>query len=205
MNLNRSLVAFILTFATISCFYFDYYNVLYFFVNAAVIYDVWYLSQIYNISMNICLYLLIFMLNVNHWMYIFYNNNKYLLIKIIAITQLSDVFQYLGGKYYGKTKIGWISKNKTYEGYYIGWILTTITFITFYCNIEQYNRFKCESVLEEFIEVTAIYLMGLIGGLLSSLLKRTVNIKDYSNLLGNHGGWIDRIDSIVIPIIYYTL
>ncbi len=33
------------------------------------------------------------------------------------MSQLSDIYQYIGGSYFGKNKIGWISKNKTYEGY----------------------------------------------------------------------------------------
>ena len=50
-------------------------------------------------------------------------------------------------------------------------------------------------------EIVLIYLLGIVSGLLSSLFKRLVGIKDYSDLLGPHGGWVDRIDSIIIPLI----
>lgn len=40
-------------------------------------------------------------------------------------------------------------------------------------------------------------LLGEVGDLTASLIKRKLEIKDYSNLLGTHGGFMDRIDSIL--------
>lgn len=110
-------------------------------------------------------------------------------IKIVSITQLSDIYQFFVGYLAGNHRIGWISRNKTYEGYFGGLILTVVTFLPFY----------------NAMEITLIYTWGIIGGLISSLVKRALNIKDYSNFLGPHGGWIDRTDSIILPmIIMYT-
>ena len=48
-------------------------------------------------------------------------------------------------------------------------------------------------------------ILALTGDLLMSFLKRGANIKDGSNMLGPHGGIIDRMDStiLIVPFIYW--
>ena len=119
-----------------------------------------------------------------------YTENPSKIIQISVITQVNDVLQYFCGilllhPHY----IGWISPNKTYEGY-LGGLIFTVLLLAWYYDPEI---------------IILICIQGNIGGLLSSLCKRTVGIKDYSTLLGSHGGWLDRIDSIVIPIFWLYL
>lgn len=157
-------------------------NILFMLVNLAVLYDAIYLWQA-RINKYVVAILFITMIGFNYRLLSLYNCNQYLTIKIILVTQVSDVYQYVCGARFGKNKIGWVSKNKTYEGYIGGLICTIMTFGWFY----------------SVIDVMIIYLAGIIGGLCSSIFKRMIGVKDYSNLLGDHGGWCDRADSILLP------
>ena len=50
-------------------------------------------------------------------------------------------------------------------------------------------------------------VMGVLGDLVESLMKRDVRIKDTSHALPGHGGMLDRFDSVlfVAPFVYYYL
>lgn len=182
---SRSFVAFFLVFGILFCLHFNYVWVIYILSLFAAFYDSLYLF-IHGINYLIVCNLMIFMCIFNTYVYIFYLVKANDVLKVVVIAQTSDVYQYLVGKTIGINKIGWISKNKTYEGYIYGCILTLITFISFFT----------------FNEILIIYLLGIIGGLISSCIKRFLRIKDYSNLLGDHGGWLDRIDSIILPLFF---
>jgi phosphatidate cytidylyltransferase len=54
-------------------------------------------------------------------------------------------------------------------------------------------------------KIFAYWCLGNLGGLLNSALKRHYQIKDFSNLLGAHGGWLDRADSIYTTAIIQLL
>lgn len=112
------------------------------------------------------------------------------LIEIVAITQVSDILQYLGGRQFGRTKIGGVSPNKTYEGYLISLTLLLLASPWF-----------------PPTRILLYWTLGILGGLVNSLVKRRLGIKDFSNLLGGHGGLIDRIDSIYFPstLMYLSL
>ena len=114
--------------------------------------------------------------------------NEILQILIIIIT--SDIFQELSGKLYGKNKIGWISPNKTIEGYIGGYIG-----VLSYYFISKPN----------FIFINIIYILGIMGDLFFSYIKRLLQIKDYSDVLLSHGGILDRIDSFIFAIFGYGL
>ena len=50
-------------------------------------------------------------------------------------------------------------------------------------------------------------IMGQVGDLAASVIKRYCGIKDYSNVIPGHGGILDRIDSVIFiaPFAYYLL
>ena len=174
--------------STVGClFYWHYYNMLFILINLATFYDIIYLFKT-GINSMVVLILFMFMVSINGRLYYLNYYDQSSVISIIIITQLSDIYQYIVGYFIGRNKIGTISKNKTYEGYLGGIVLTYLTFIWFY----------------KSIDILVIYALGIIGGLLSSFFKRKLGIKDYSNLLGPHGGWIDRTDSIILPSIFFT-
>ena len=112
------------------------------------------------------------------------------LIFVLIIVIISDVFQEFSGKYFGKNKIGWISPNKTYEGYIGGYIGILILHF-----IKKYN----------FIDLNLIYIFGIFGDLFFSYIKRKIGVKDYSEILLSHGGVLDRLDAFLIAILGYGL
>ena len=130
-------------------------------------------------------------------------NGKLLIGYIFVISWATDIFAYLIGKHFGKLKFSKISPNKTVEGSVAG-IIGTIAFIfiyTFilnkYCNTEY-------SYLKFIIMGIILSTIGQIGDFVASIVKRFVDVKDYSNLLPGHGGMLDRIDSLlfIAPFAY---
>ena len=119
-----------------------------------------------------------------------YQVHPEIIVMIIILASLSDILQCLIGKSVGIHYIGWVSPNKTWEGY-IGGLLTLLILTCWIYNAT---------------DIIAVYIIGVIGGLISSSIKRFVGVKDFSKLLGNHGGLLDRADSIVLPgVIYYII
>ena len=115
------------------------------------------------------------------------------LIFILGIIVVSDVFQELAGKKFGKNKIGWVSPNKTYEGYIGGYIGILIIYLM---NL----NFK-----HSFLDLNLIYFFGVFGDLFFSFIKRKLGVKDYSNILLSHGGMLDRADSFIMSILGYGI
>ena len=116
------------------------------------------------------------------------------IILILSIVVISDIFQEFSGKIFGKNKIGWISPNKTYEGYIGGYIGMLIFYFI-------YNIFSKTN----FFHINIIYLLGISGDLFYSFIKRMIGIKDYSELLLSHGGVLDRLDSFIFALLAVPL
>ena len=125
--------------------------------------------------------------------------NVLLIAFLVIVVQSSDVLQYVWGKLIGKTKIApKLSPSKTVEGFVggvlsatlVGACLWWITPFTFW-----------QAGLMSLI----IALMGFLGGLVMSAIKRDRGVKDWGNVIAGHGGFIDRLDSIIFsaPIFFH--
>jgi len=127
--------------------------------------------------------------------------NKNILLIIILMIWLADIGAYFSGKRFGRIKIvKKISPGKTLEGL-LGGFLSNVIFISFLHIYEFLNIFS--GILLAFL-VTAL---SLYGDIYESFLKRRAKIKDSSNLIPGHGGFLDRLDSFcpTIPILYFLL
>lgn len=124
-----------------------------------------------------------------------------LIIFLIMLTSFNDVFQFTWGKLLGNKKIvPQISPNKTWAGF-IGGVITTAFlgyFIRFLTPMDG---------LESFIAGLTIGVMGFVGDLIISAIKRDLRLKDTDDLIPGHGGALDRLDSIIIttPAYYHLL
>ncbi len=114
-------------------------------------------------------------------------------------TEMNDVFQFLNGKLFGKTKlVAEISPNKTLAGFVGGIICTTLLSFLLAPLLLQI------SAIQALILGACISISGISGDLMFSSLKRTYGVKDFSDLIPGHGGVLDRLDSIIFtaPTLY---
>jgi len=123
-----------------------------------------------------------------------------LLLFLVLINQLSDVFQYVFGKLFGRHKVApGVSPNKTVEGLIGG--AGTATLIG--AALWWVTPFTPLQALGMAAMVT---IMGFLGGLVMSSIKRDRGVKDFGTLIEGHGGVLDRIDSICFsaPVFYHV-
>jgi phosphatidate cytidylyltransferase len=113
----------------------------------------------------------------------------------------SDVGAYFAGRAFGKHKLApKISPGKTVEGL-IGGILASIAFA-----VLAYFWFFPELPLQFSLPLAGVMsVVGVLGDLAESALKRGAGTKDAANILPGHGGLLDRLDSLLFnaPILYY--
>jgi phosphatidate cytidylyltransferase len=125
-----------------------------------------------------------------------------IILGIFILIWSNDVFAFLIGKNFGKHKlIERVSPNKTVEGFLGGFIFTFIAgfFVSKFClSIQPVQWFSIAIIVSVF---------GVLGDLIESMFKRQANLKDSSNFIPGHGGFLDRLDSIIfaIPFIYIYL
>ncbi len=128
-------------------------------------------------------------------------SNTFLLVFLVLVVQASDVLQYLWGKLAGRHAIApQLSPEKTVEGT-IGGIATASALGAGLASITPF------SVAEAALISLLITLLGFLGGLAMSALKRSRGIKDWSKLIPGHGGMLDRLDSLFLsaPAFFYLL
>ena len=122
------------------------------------------------------------------WIYVF--SSQYLFAFLCLIWAM-DVGAYFTGKKYGKIKLAQsISPNKTWEGL-IGGIVLTIMLSLLVSKIIYFD-----AIVLAFFSIS-LGLISVIGDLTVSMFKRNSNQKDTGKLLPGHGGFLDRIDSII--------
>lgn len=118
---------------------------------------------------------------------------------LLVITQLNDVAQYAWGKTLGRHKIvPRVSPNKTWEGAIGGWLTTTALFVwlaPYFTPLRGWG---------ELLLIGAVLpVLGFMGDITMSAIKRDLGVKDSSSLLPGHGGVLDRVDSLTFTAPWY--
>ncbi len=114
----------------------------------------------------------------------------------------SDTGAYLVGRAFGKHKLGTpVSPRKTVEGTISGLVVGTLIG-TLLGGILLKGTFSWENAA--FIGLL-LSVLGQLGDLSASLMKRTAGVKDSGDVIPGHGGFIDRCDSLIFstPALYY--
>lgn len=113
-------------------------------------------------------------------------------VGLIASIWINDTMQYLVGSFIGKTPFSKISPKKTWEGTIGGSFLciTLAALIPFFIT-KQFDV--------EIIGIATIAaVLGTLGDLLESKLKRMAGVKDSGQIMPGHGGFLDRFDSLLL-------
>lgn len=106
---------------------------------------------------------------------------------------LNDTGAFVFGKLFGRTKLfPRVSPNKTWEGTIGGGIAAFLGAIVISAYTDEI------SILNWLVLALIIVVAASFGDLVESLLKRSLNVKDSSNLLPGHGGILDRFDGVLL-------
>jgi len=120
----------------------------------------------------------------------------------LLCTWAADTFAYFTGRALGKNKL-WPrhSPNKTWEGL-LGGIAGSVVMALLLADIAFQTDWLAALVVGLIIPIA-----GLLGDLSISMMKRDVGVKDSSNLFPGHGGFLDRIDSLLFVgvVVYYLV
>jgi phosphatidate cytidylyltransferase len=114
-------------------------------------------------------------------------------VVILGTIWLCDTFAYFFGTAYGKHKLApKISPKKSWEGAAAGFVGAIISFyiLDFVFSLNLQIRYQ-------LLFASIVGIIGQIGDLAESKIKREFNIKDSSKILPGHGGFMDRLDSIM--------
>lgn len=131
-----------------------------------------------------------------------YEGKSILLIAfLVVVVQGSDVLQYVFGKLFGRHKIAPVlSPSKTWEGFLGGVISASVLGALLWWMTPF-------AMWQAFLMALLIAIMGFFGGLVMSAIKRDKGVKDWGHLIAGHGGFIDRLDSVVFsaPIFFHVV
>ncbi|MDE5936136.1 MAG: phosphatidate cytidylyltransferase, partial [Ruminococcus sp.] len=128
------------------------------------------------------------------------NHGVFLLVMGLCGAWIADSGAYFTGITLGKHKLcPEISPKKTIEGFIGGIISTAVVFVIAFF---VYNRFIAENPMElgiaRYIAVAVIGMVcaviGTVGDLSASMIKRQIGFKDYGKIMPGHGGLMDRFD-----------
>lgn len=124
------------------------------------------------------------------------------LLYLFLITTMTDTFALFTGMLIGKHKLAEkISPKKTIEGLVGGTVMGVFIASVFYLTAINSSA----NILSLVLVTTVLSLVGQVGDLVFSAIKRHYAQKDFSNLIPGHGGILDRFDSIIFVVITVIL
>ena len=127
----------------------------------------------------------------------------YWLLVLTAITVFSDTGAYYVGRLFGKVKLyPALSPGKTRAGAVggiFGGLLGGLIVAAF--------AFENANLVAIGFLSAILSIIGIVGDLIESLIKRVSGVKDSGQILPGHGGLLDRCDSLLLtaPVLYYVL
>ncbi|MDD5582759.1 MAG: phosphatidate cytidylyltransferase [Candidatus Marinimicrobia bacterium] len=125
----------------------------------------------------------------------------YILYIVLAMIWICDTLAYFMGSAYGAVKLSpKISPNKTWEGAIAGFLGSLIVALI----ASRYAWISVFKPIDYMVLAFITGVLGQLGDLVESAIKRYAGVKDTSRLLLDHGGALDRLDSLAFtgPWIY---
>jgi phosphatidate cytidylyltransferase len=162
-----------------------------------------YLKQVYAIKNPLILMLIgwILLLPTCLALYQLRAISPFLLLGFMATIWISDTAAYFTGKSFGKHKLAErISPNKTWEG-----VAGALIAVLIYALIWDF-WFIEEPLATLLIPLLLLMaILGIVGDLYESLMKRHAGVKDSGIILPGHGGILDRIDALISSLPFAIL
>src|SRR5947199_7813792 len=127
--------------------------------------------------------------------------SAHLLSFFFMVIMGSDTGAYYVGRAFGRHKLApKISPGKTWEGV-AGGLIAGLLMAT----LAHYWFFRELPLKWTLVLASVMVVLGIVGDLTESALKRSAGAKDAANILPGHGGVLDRLDSLLFnaPVIYY--
>jgi phosphatidate cytidylyltransferase len=127
--------------------------------------------------------------------------SAHLLSFFFLVLMGADTGAYYAGRAFGKHKLApKISPGKTWEGV-IGGMLAALALAT----VSHFWFFRELPLKWALLLAAVMMILGVLGDLSESALKRSAGAKDAAKILPGHGGVLDRLDSLLFnaPLIYY--
>ena len=132
----------------------------------------------------------------------FLNQGEWWVLWFLLVIFAGDTGAYYAGRTLGKTKLyPAVSPGKTWAGVVGGFASSLVVGVLI-------GRWLLVDMGAPALAALALVLavLGLLGDLFESMLKRQAQVKDASQLLPGHGGMLDRLDSILFaaPVVVYV-
>ena len=124
----------------------------------------------------------------------YHSNLKILILYSILVAIFSDIGGLIFGKIFKGKKLTKISPNKTISGSIGSFFFSLLLVPLFYSKLGEYNFLILTLI------TIIISLISQLGDLFISYLKRKAKVKDTSDILPGHGGFLDRLDGIIFAI-----
>ncbi|MGI8412157.1 MAG: phosphatidate cytidylyltransferase [Solirubrobacteraceae bacterium] len=122
------------------------------------------------------------------------------IIDVLVATFLGDTAAYLGGRLFGRRPLApEISPNKTVEGLFCGMLIALLA--VFFAGLFQTWLTQGDALLLGVV----VAVLGPLGDLFESVVKRDAGAKDAGSVFGAHGGALDRLDGVIFTVVagYY--
>lgn len=133
------------------------------------------------------------------FLYLFVDDKHYLFF-VLLIIWLADTGAYITGKLFGRIKIAKnISPGKTLEGVIGAIVINIIFMLVVGLNFSEFN------IINGIVFGLMITLLSIYGDLFISWIKRSAGVKDTGNLIPGHGGFLDRVDSLLLALPFAAL
>ena len=129
---------------------------------------------------------------------------QHLFVALLLVVWTNDIGGYCFGRLIGKHKLfPQLSPKKTWEGLVGGVAVSMVTgAFAFTLNNETMLNSKIMVLWEAILLSIFISVVGVVGDLVISHLKRTSGVKDSGNFMPGHGGMLDRMDSLLFALAF---
>jgi phosphatidate cytidylyltransferase len=122
------------------------------------------------------------------------NDYKFFAIYSLLISIASDIGGILFGKFFKGKKLIKISPKKTISGAIGAFFFSALLIVFLNKSFENYY------FMTIFLFTMSISFVSQVGDLFISYLKRKAKVKDTSDILPGHGGFLDRIDGVIFAV-----